>query len=105
MLQQPDGSWSISSTWTLSALGLAAGVYSLKLSVTDKDAGEGVATALPSGLPAYIVTFDASAGFVTGGGWVNSAPGAYAPTPTLAGRARSAWSRATSRTPTYRTAT
>ncbi|MBN1406950.1 MAG: hypothetical protein JW956_04140, partial [Calditrichaceae bacterium] len=35
----------------------------------------------------YIVVYDASAGFVTGGGWIDSPEGAYAPDPTLSGKA------------------
>jgi hypothetical protein len=31
--------------------------------------------------------YDASGGFVTGGGWINSPPGAYYPNPALVGRA------------------
>ena len=35
----------------------------------------------------FVVVFDPSAGFVTGGGWINSPAGAYAAGPTLTGRA------------------
>ncbi len=35
----------------------------------------------------YIVVYDSSAGFTTGGGWINSAAGSYIPNPSLAGRA------------------
>src|SRR5207253_8769831 len=35
----------------------------------------------------YVVTYDPSAGFVTGGGWINSPAGAYAADPTLTGKA------------------
>jgi hypothetical protein len=34
-----------------------------------------------------IVVYDPSAGFVTGGGWINSAAGAYVPNASLAGKA------------------
>jgi len=33
------------------------------------------------------VIYDAGAGFVTGGGWINSPPGAYAANPALVGKA------------------
>ncbi len=35
----------------------------------------------------YVVVYDPPAGFVTGGGWINSPAGAYAPVPTLTGKA------------------
>jgi len=35
----------------------------------------------------FIVIFDPSGGFVTGGGWLDSPAGAYTPDPTLSGRA------------------
>jgi hypothetical protein len=35
----------------------------------------------------YIVVYDPSAGFVTGGGWINSPAGAYMADPTLTGKA------------------
>jgi hypothetical protein len=34
-----------------------------------------------------IVVYDASAGFITGGGWINVDPGSYPANPTLTGRA------------------
>ena len=36
---------------------------------------------------AIVVIYDPSAGFVTGGGWINSPAGAYAASPSLAGKA------------------
>src|SRR5205823_5737072 len=36
---------------------------------------------------AYVVVYDPSAGFVTGGGWIASPAGAYAADPTLTGKA------------------
>lgn len=57
-----------------------AGVYTLTIRVTDDDGGEGTASIM-------IVVFDPSAGFVTGGGWINSAPGAYKLGPSLGGKA------------------
>jgi hypothetical protein len=56
-------------------------VYLVTVSVTD------AAGATGSAIYAYVVVYDPSAGFVTGGGWFDSAPGAYKPDQTLAGRA------------------
>jgi len=57
------------------------GVYTLHLTVTDKDGGSGTS------LFQYVVAYDPEGGFVTGGGWITSPPGAYAPNPALIGRA------------------
>jgi probable HAF family extracellular repeat protein len=58
----------------------AAGIYRVTLTVTDS-----------SGLSAQVgrdvVVYDPSAGFVTGGGFIQSPPGAYRPDPALSGRA------------------
>ncbi|MFC1718047.1 PKD domain-containing protein, partial [Candidatus Poribacteria bacterium] len=58
-----------------------AGVYTVKLTVTDDDGG------MDSSEFRYIVVYDPSGGFVTGGGWIDSPPGAYVPEPTLIGKA------------------
>lgn len=58
-----------------------AGVYTAKLIVTDKDGGSGQSSFQ------YVVMYDPEGGFVTGGGWINSPAGAYAPDPILTGRA------------------
>lgn len=50
----------------------AAGVYTLKLTVTDDDSGA------DSEIFQYVVVYDPDAGFVTRGGWINSPAGAYA---------------------------
>ena len=68
---------SCSATKTLSA-----GIYTVTVNVTDDDGGYDQQTAT-----AYIVVYDPNAGFVTGGGWINSLPGAYAPDLELAGKA------------------
>lgn len=58
-----------------------AGVYEVALTVTDKD-GAVVATTYK-----YVVVYDPSAGFVTGGGWINSPVGALRANPSLTGKA------------------
>jgi hypothetical protein len=100
--------WSFaSSDTTAAALGLVnastgaitgsssfatAGVYAVTLTVNDGLGGITIAntvnsTGAPTGLPASAVVYDPAAGFVTGGGWITSPPGAYAPSPTLTGKA------------------
>ena len=55
---------------------------SVRVTVTDKDGESDSATATD-----YIVVYDPSGGFVTGGGWIMSPAGAYAPDPDLTGKA------------------
>ncbi len=59
----------------------AAGVYQPTVTVVD-GSGNSVSQAYQ-----YIVIYDPSAGFVTGGGWIHSPAGAYVPNPTLTGKA------------------
>jgi hypothetical protein len=59
----------------------SAGVYSIRLTVRDKDGGSD--TKLASG---PIVVFDPAGGRLTGGGWVASPAGAVAFAPTAAGK-------------------
>jgi PKD repeat protein len=59
-----------------------AGVYTVKLTVTDDDGGSDSAQ-----YQQYIVVYDPDGGFVTGGGWITSPEGAYIPDPTLTGKA------------------
>lgn len=59
-----------------------AGVYAVTLTVVDDDGGQAVATATE-----FVVVYDPSAGFVTGGGWYDSPAGAYAADPTRTGKA------------------
>ena len=58
-----------------------AGVYTVTLTVEDDDGDS------DQSVFQYIVVYDPSAGFVTGGGWIDSPEGAYAPDPSLAGKA------------------
>ncbi len=63
-----------------------AGVYSVKMSVQDQCGQASVATQV-AGLDAFVVVYDPSAGFVTGGGWINSPAGAYLADPPMTGKA------------------
>ena len=53
----------------------AAGVYTVRVAVTDDDGGVGSRVSNLD-VPAYVVVYDPSAGFVTGGGWIASPAGA-----------------------------
>jgi hypothetical protein len=64
----------------------AAGVYMIKMTVKDQCNQTSVATQV-GGVDAIVVVYDPAAGFVTGGGWINSPPGAYALDPLLTGKA------------------
>ena len=59
---------------------LGAGVYTIVVSVDDGDGGVGAAQV-------QVIVYDPAAGFVTGGGWIQSPPGAAAAAPTASGRA------------------
>jgi hypothetical protein len=56
------------------------GVYTVTLTINDSMGGVATASLL-------VAVYDSSAGFVTGGGWIDSLPGAYTTTPLLAGKA------------------
>jgi PKD repeat protein len=58
----------------------AAGVYNVKMTVSDDDTGSDVKMVM-------VVVYDPSAGFVTGGGWINSPTGAYKLDGSLTGKA------------------
>lgn len=72
-----DGPASVTGGHTYTA----AGVYTVGLTVTDDDGG--TATEIFQ----YVIVYDASAGFVTGGGWIESPAGAYKDDPSLTGKA------------------
>lgn len=58
-----------------------AGIYTVTLTVTDKDGGSGTA------LFQYVVIYDPEGGFVTGVGRIQSPAGAFAADPALTGKA------------------
>jgi PKD repeat protein len=74
---EASGSGTATATHTYTS----PGVYTLTLTVTDDEGASGTCAFQ------YVVVFDPSAGFVTGGGWINSPPGAYTLDPTLTGKA------------------
>jgi ELWxxDGT repeat protein len=59
----------------------AAGVYTVTVTVTDDDGDS------DESVFQYVVVYDPNAGFVTGGGWIDSPLGAYVPDETLTGKA------------------
>ena len=58
------------------------GVYTLKLTVTDNDSDVSNESVYQ-----YVVVYDPSGGFVTGGGWIDSPAGAYKADESLSGKA------------------
>jgi hypothetical protein len=59
----------------------SAGTYTISMTVTDDDGGLGTDTVM-------VVVYDPDAGFVNGGGWFESPPGAYSLDSSRAGRVR-----------------
>jgi hypothetical protein len=59
----------------------AAGVYTVVVTVSDNHGKSAQQTFQ------YVVVYDPAAGYVTGGGWINSPAGAYVPDPSLSGKA------------------
>jgi hypothetical protein len=77
-IQSPSGAGSCTASHTYAA----PGVYEPKVTVTSS-AVSGAA----SGTFQYVVIYDAGAGFVTGGGWINSPAGASMQYPDATGKA------------------
>ncbi|MCR4428193.1 MAG: PKD domain-containing protein [Caldiserica bacterium] len=75
---ETDGSGKVSGQHIYST----PGVYQVNLTLSDDDGGTCTCAA-----QTFIVVYDPSAGFVTGGGWINSPPGAYTPNSSLTGKA------------------
>jgi len=73
-----DGFYGTSASPTHSYT--APGLYNAALTVTDDEGAQSTDSTL-------VVVYDPSAGFVTGGGWINSPPEAYTPDPLLTGKA------------------
>jgi Tol biopolymer transport system component/PKD repeat protein len=76
-VNETNGSGSVSDSHTYTV----AGVYTVKLTVTDRDGGS------DQSVFQYVVVYDPEGGFVTGGGWIDSPAGAYTPDPSLTGKA------------------
>ncbi len=76
-ITESDGAGSVTGTHTYST----AGVYTVILTVTDKDNAAGQSSFQ------YVVVYDPSAGYVTGRGSIDSPLGAYTPDPSLTGEA------------------
>jgi uncharacterized delta-60 repeat protein len=74
---QSNGSGTVTGSHTYTA----AGVYTVTLTVTDSGGGSS------RSVFQFVVIFDPSAGFVTGGGWIDSPAGAYPANPALTGKA------------------
>lgn len=64
---EANGSGTVAGTHTYTA----AGVYTVQVSVTDKDGASGIRSSTLD-IPAYVVVYDPSAGIVSGGGWIDS---------------------------------
>jgi uncharacterized delta-60 repeat protein len=62
------------------------GVYQVALTITDVCGNSVTVTSVDDG-PAMVVIYDPNGGFVTGGGWITSPPGAYPADPALTGKA------------------
>jgi hypothetical protein len=79
VVTESNGSDSCTATHVFAA----PGVYSVKVTVTDDDTGSAVKKLDLE----YIVVFDPNGGFVTGGGFIMSPPGASPAFPTATGKA------------------
>lgn len=61
----------------------SAGIYTVCLTVTDDDGGADTECSAN-----YVVVYDPSAGFVTGGGWISAPAGSYPADPSVSGPGR-----------------
>ena len=77
IVDETGGSGSVSGNYIYTT----AGVYTVKLTVTDDDGGSS------QSIFQFVVVYNPEGGFVTGGGWIDSPEGAYAPDPSLTGKA------------------
>ncbi|WP_066316074.1 choice-of-anchor L domain-containing protein [Bacillus sp. FJAT-29814] len=77
-INESNGSGTVSNQHSYST----AGIYKIQLTVADDDGGSISVIA-----EQYVVVYDPDAGFVTGGGWINSPSGAYTADPSLTGKA------------------
>jgi PKD repeat protein len=77
IVSEADGSGSVEGSHVYAV----AGVFTVKLTVTAESGASG------ESVFRYVVVYDPRGGFVTGGGWIDSPTGAYAPVPALAGKA------------------
>jgi len=78
MVTEVSGSGTVGDSHSYSV----PGVYTITLSVTDNDSDVSNESVYQ-----YVVVYDPSGGFVTGGGWFNSPAGAYKADETLTGKA------------------
>jgi PKD repeat protein len=76
-VNETNGSGSVNGSHTYSA----AGLYTVKVTVTDKDGGSA------QSVFRYVVVYNPNAGAVIGAGWINSPAGAYTGAPTWKGKA------------------
>ncbi len=78
----PDSTPTTPGTCAQSHTYNTAGVYTIVVTVCDNFSPQGCDSD-----EVMIVVYDASAGFITGGGWITVDPGSYPANPTLTGRA------------------
>jgi hypothetical protein len=77
IVSETNGSGTVTGSHTYAV----DGVYTVTLTVSNNLGGSG------QSVFQYVVVYNPSAGFVTGGGWINSPAGAYAANPNLTGQA------------------
>jgi hypothetical protein len=76
LVSETNGSGSVSGSHVYAV----GGIYTIVLTVTDKDGGTGTAEYRD------VIIYDPSGGFVTGGGWFDSPAGALLADPALSGK-------------------